>query len=96
MHFVIICMMKLGKIIYYSEIMMYLNKPRKGSVKEHGVPFLLQETTYFKKWSMVILSKILIINSCFILNISNWKKHFNIIVMLNNTFVIEAYYLFII
>ena len=56
---------------------MYLNKPRKGSVKEHGVPFLLQETTYFKKWSMVILSKILIINSCFILNISNWKKKMN-------------------
>lgn len=55
MHFVVVCMMKLGKIIYYSEIMMYLNKPKKDSVKEHGVPFLLQKTTYFKKWSVVIL-----------------------------------------
>jgi len=55
MHFVIVCMMKLGKIIYYTEIMMYLNKPKKDSVKEHGVPFLLQKTTYFKKWSVVIL-----------------------------------------
>lgn len=55
MHFVVVCMMKLGKIIYYSEIMMYLNKPKKDNVKEHGVPFLLQKTTYFKKWSVVIL-----------------------------------------
>ena len=55
MHFVVVCMMKLGKIIYYGEIMMYLNKPKKDNVKEHGVPFLLQKTTYFKKWSVVIL-----------------------------------------
>ena len=27
MHFGVVCMMKLGKTIYYSEIMMYLNKP---------------------------------------------------------------------
>ena len=77
MHFVIVCMMKLGKIIYYSEIMMYLKKPRKDSVKEHGVPFLLQKITYFKKWSVVIflLSKILIINSCFVLNTFKWEKY---------------------
>lgn len=77
MHFVIVCMMKLGKIIYYSEIMMYLKKPRKDSVKEHGAPFLLQKITYFKKWSVVIflLSKILIINSCFVLSTFKWEKY---------------------